>query len=303
MFASLYFLTRRPQLGATLVSAMAMARSPAVAGLGVLSVGAMIISALPAACQAEELKCPACNGPHSAASYQCAFYKAALAISVQVQSNRMSRQVAAKRYAELYSDLDGVVASLPRSARGPVIEPSQSISRFPPLPPVSRPSATQPPPCPSSQHVRLTPQTQLTASATASGPSQLSDSQPITAGQRSQPVRRKRTLIESSLPPHLTPEYSQVIRESFAYPTNESSLMEHLTQANSNDHGESNAIHNSDSTGTEQSPPIASLLKKLLGQLVDWLIATFLPQSLRESPLFASAFKFLSGLLKNSSPF
>ena len=258
-------------------------------------------------CDAESPCCPSCEEPHFASSYSCRYFKAARAIAIQVQSNRMSRQEAAKRYAELYSvPIDAV--PVPQFARGPLIVPSQPCMQLPSQQSQSSrsPNCVAPPEARAPARVSEQPsQRQPMAIPSTSTGRASQASQPITAGQRSQsqPVRRKRTITDSQvgLPPHLTPEYTQIVREpSYVNGDSPPSLIEYIS---SNNYHHNDSHNNNNDQQSESSPTVASVLKSLLSQIVDWIVTQLLPKSFRESPIIASLLKSLSDLFTKSSPF
>ena len=126
-------------------------------------------------------------------------------------------------------------------------------------------------------------------------------SQPITAGQRSQMGARKRTITDSQvgLPPHLTPEYSQIINEaSPTFSDHHPSLIEYMQNHNSNNYHASD--ENDRQESRESTPTVASILLTLLKKCFDWIV-TLLPKSFRDSPIVAFILKSLSDLFSQSS--
>lgn len=241
-------------------------------------------------CKSDTLHCFACQAPHACSSIRCKFYKAALAISAQVQSGRLARTEAYIMYASLYKNPERLPSNQPIVTPSPASSQTSFSLPKTPLPSKNAPSSSPPP---------------LTVSTNPSSSSSLlsSYSHPLTQAQKPS----KKTPVRPT-PPHLTQEYADVLKGNLWYTSQGMCLPPDSNEFYSSTSSAPSSVSQSDpSTGHAQKAPetsiltlIQSLLKPLLQRVVDWIISC-LPSDSPIASIFSTLLQSLSASISSLS--
>ena len=230
-----------------------------------------------------ELNCFAC-GPgssHTCSSTRCKFYKAALTIAAHVQCGNLNRDQASAHYASLYSSPEKVPPAQPLIMPSPVFSPQLPPTKGYPKP------------------VTNTAASSSSSSIPSLHPSPVSCN--FTAAQRKAP----KGLQSQKTPPHMTPEYADVLSGNLWYNSQGPCISPAVAQGSScsgssptvpSPHSPSTSSPASSASGS----PILTLLKSLFQHLLGWILSSLSTDS-PVAVIFSTLLQSLSASLLSSS--